>query len=156
MAIATFGAGCFWGVEEFFRQVEGVLETKAGYLGGEIPNPTYEEVCTNNTGHAEAVQVEYDPNVINYTALLNVFWNNHNPTQLNRQGNDIGTQYRSAIFYHTEDQKAEAEKSRAALIASGKFSKPIVTEITEASTFFEAEPYHQQYLQKHGLSSCHI
>lgn len=154
--IATFGAGCFWGVEETFRSTPGVLSTVVGYLGGTMENPTYEDVCTGKTGHAEVVQVTYDPSVVSYETLLDVFWGNHNPTTLNRQGPDVGEQYRSAIFYHTPEQKLIAEKSKDALQASGKFGKPIVTEITPASAFYKAEDYHQQYLAKRGLSSCHI
>ncbi|MFL5402438.1 MAG: peptide-methionine (S)-S-oxide reductase MsrA [Gemmatimonadales bacterium] len=153
---ATFGAGCFWGVEVAFRQVPGVISTAAGYLGGTLPNPTYEDVCSGRTGHAEVVEVSYDPARVSYEQLLNVFWANHDPTTLNRQGPDRGTQYRSAIFYHDESQKAAAVASKAQLGASGRFPRPIVTEITPASTFYRAEEYHQRYLEKHGLASCHI
>lgn len=153
---ATFGAGCFWGVEATFRKVPGVLSTLSGYVGGTLENPTYEQVCTDTTGHAEAVQVEFDPEVVSYDDLLKVFWTNHNPTTLNRQGPDIGKQYRSAIFYHSEEQKRAAEASRETLDRSGKFSNPIVTEITEVSTFYPAEDYHQRYLEKRGLASCHV
>jgi peptide-methionine (S)-S-oxide reductase len=156
MAKATFGAGCFWGVEAAFRQVEGVTGTAVGYLGGTLKNPTYEDVCTGRTGHAEVVQVEYDPAKVSYEKLLSVFWENHNPTQLNRQGPDTGTQYRSAVFYHDEAQKAAAEASKAEMERSGHYNKPIVTEITPASQFYRAEEYHQQYLEKRGLASCHI
>ena len=149
---ATFGAGCFWHVEDLFRKTNGVTSTKVGYIGGNLVNPTYEEVCTDKTGHAEAVQIDYDPNVISYEELLDVFWNNHDPTSLNRQGPDIGYQYRSAIFVHDDDQKKIAEKSKELLENSGKFSKPIVTEITPAPEFYRAEEYHQKYFQKHGLS----
>ena len=149
---ATFGAGCFWHVEDLFRKTNGVTSTKVGYIGGNLVNPTYEEVCTDKTGHAEAVQIDYDPNVISYEELLDVFWNNHDPTSLNRQGPDIGYQYRSAIFVHDDDQKKIAEKSKDLLENSGKFSKPIVTEITPAPEFYRAEEYHQKYFQKHGLS----
>jgi peptide-methionine (S)-S-oxide reductase len=153
---ATFGAGCFWGVEVAFRQVPGVISTAAGYLGGTLPNPTYEDVCSGRTGHAEVVEVTYDPARVSYEQLLNVFWANHDPTTLNRQGPDRGTQYRSAIFYHDESQKEAAGASKAQLAASGRFPRPIVTEITPASTFYRAEEYHQRYLEKHGLASCHI
>jgi len=153
---ATFGAGCFWGVEVAFRQVPGVFEATAGYLGGTFPNPTYQDVCTGRTGHAEVVEVTYDPGKVGYEDLLNVFWTSHDPTTLNRQGPDRGTQYRSAIFYHDEGQKAAATASKDRWNKSGKFSSPIVTEITPASTFYRAEDYHQRYLEKHGLASCHI
>ncbi len=153
---ATFGAGCFWGVEVAFRQVPGVTDAIAGYLGGTLPNPTYEDVCTGRTGHAEVVEVTYDPTRVGYDDLLNVFWTSHDPTTLNRQGPDRGTQYRSAIFYHDEGQKAAATASKDRWNKSGKFSSPIVTEITPASTFHRAEEYHQRYLEKHGLASCHI
>jgi peptide-methionine (S)-S-oxide reductase len=156
MAIATFGAGCFWGVEAAFRQFPGVTETAAGYLGGTLNNPTYKDVCTDTTGHAEVVQVHYDPAKISYDDLLNVFWTNHDPTTLNRQGPDVGTQYRSAIFFHTPEQEASALASKEALQQSGKFRRPIVTEITPATEFYQAEEYHQQYLEKRGLSHCHI
>ncbi|MBV9848087.1 MAG: peptide-methionine (S)-S-oxide reductase MsrA [Armatimonadetes bacterium] len=156
MEKATFGAGCFWGVEAAFRQVPGVTDTAVGYMGGTLPNPTYKDVCTNRTGHAEVVQVEYDPTRVSYDDLLNVFWENHDPTQLNRQGPDFGTQYRSAIFYHTPEQKAAAEVSKAKLEQGGRFKKPIVTEITLAPEFWRAEEYHQQYLEKRGLASCHF
>ena len=156
MEKATFGAGCFWGVEAAFRQVRGVIDTAVGYMGGTLENPTYKEVCTDRTGHAEVVQVEYDPAQVSYHELLNVFWNNHNPTQLNRQGPDVGTQYRSAIFYHTPEQKAWAEASKEELQQSGRFKRPIVTEITPASTFWRAEEYHQQYLEKRGMAHCHL
>ncbi len=153
---ATFGAGCFWGVEAAFRQIKGVTATHVGYLGGTLSNPTYEDVCTGRTGHAEVVEVTYNPANVPYAELLNVFWKNHNPTTLNRQGQDVGTQYRSAIFFHTPEQKAEAEASKAAIEDSHTFSSPIVTEISPATTFYPAEEYHQHYLEKRGLSSCHI
>ncbi|HEU4749159.1 MAG TPA: peptide-methionine (S)-S-oxide reductase MsrA [Gemmatimonadaceae bacterium] len=156
MELATFGAGCFWGVEVAFRNVPGVKDALVGYLGGTLVNPTYKDVCTGRTGHAEVVQVRYDPAEVTYDRLLEVFWENHDPTTLNRQGPDVGTQYRSAIFYHKPEQKAAAEASRARLEASGKLRRPIVTEITEASTFYPAEDYHQRYLEKRGLASCHI
>lgn len=151
---ATFGAGCFWGVEARFRQVEGVTQTAVGFLGGTLENPTYRDVCTGTTGHAEVVQVEYDPAVVSYDQLLDVFWSCHDPTTLNRQGPDVGAQYRSAVFFHTPEQEAAARASKQSLEQSGRFSRPIVTEITPASTFYRAEEYHQQYLAKHGQSSC--
>ena len=154
--LATFGAGCFWGVEVTFRNVRGVKNALAGYLGGTLANPTYKDVCTGRTGHAEVVQVEYDPAEVGYDKLLDAFWENHDPTTLNRQGPDVGTQYRSAIFYHTPEQKQLAEESKKRLEASGKFRRRIVTEITEATTFYPAEDYHQRYLEKRGLATCHI
>lgn len=153
---ATFGAGCFWGVEATFRRTPGVISTLSGYIGGTLQNPTYEEVCTDTTGHAEAVQIEFDPSKISYEDLLNIFWTNHDPTTLNRQGPDVGTQYRSAIFYHSDEQKSLAEASKEAMNSSGKFKNPIVTELTPVSTFYPAEEYHQRYLEKRGLSSCHV
>lgn len=156
MEKATFAAGCFWGVEESFRQVPGVLETTVGYLGGHTTNPTYKDVCTDETGHAEVVQVTFDPSKVSYDKLLDVFWSAHDPTTLNRQGPDIGTQYRSAIFFHSPEQERQARASKEKLQASGKFRRPIVTEITPASTFYAAEDYHQKYLAKRGLSHCHI
>jgi peptide-methionine (S)-S-oxide reductase len=156
METATFGAGCFWGVEESFRQIPGVLDTAVGYLGGSTANPTYQDVCTDETGHAEVVQVTYDPAKVSYDQLLNVFWESHDPTTLNRQGPDIGTQYRSAIFFHSPEQERLARASKEKMQASGKFRRPIVTEITLASTFYRAEDYHQKYLAKRGLSHCHI
>jgi peptide-methionine (S)-S-oxide reductase len=153
---ALFGAGCFWGVEATFRQVPGVVATAVGYAGGTIANPTYEQVCTDRTGHAEVVQVSYDPDRVSYDRLLDVFWENHDPTTLNRQGPDHGTQYRSAIFYADDAQRAAAESSKAALEKSGRFRRPIVTEITPAPQFWAAEEYHQRYLEKRGLASCHI
>ena len=149
---ATFGAGCFWHVEDLFAKTTGVKSTKVGYTGGQLSNPTYEEVCTDKTGHAEAVEVEYDPNEISFGELLDVFWNNHNPTTLNRQGPDVGIQYRSAIFYHDEDQREIAENSKTTLAKSGKFSDPIVTQIVPAPVFYKAEEYHQKYFKKHGFS----
>lgn len=149
---ATFGAGCFWHVEDLLAKTKGVTSTKVGYTGGQLPNPTYEEVCTDKTGHAEAVEVEYDPNEISFEELLDVFWNNHNPTTLNRQGPDVGIQYRSAIFYHDDEQKQIAEKSKNDLDKSGKFSNPIVTQIIPAPVFYKAEEYHQKYFKKHGFS----
>lgn len=152
---ATFGAGCFWGVEAAFRSVDGVSSTMVGYTGGTTENPTYKQVCTGNTGHAEAVQVTFDPDRVSYEQLLEVFWKCHNPTHVNRQGVDIGSQYRSAIFFHTPEQKEAATASRQRLAESGAFSRPIATEITPASTFYRAEEYHQRYLEKHGRASCH-
>ena len=153
---ATFAAGCFWGVEETFRQLPGVESTAVGYTGGWLENPTYKDVCGDRTGHAEAVQVAYDPSRVSYDQLLQVFWDNHNPTTPNRQGPDIGSQYRSAIFFHSPEQEAAARKSKDELDRSGKFRKPIVTEVVPASTFWKAEEYHQQYLAKRGLGACHI
>lgn len=155
-AKATFGAGCFWGVEAAFRQIKGVISTSVGYSGGSYQDPSYRDVCTGRTGHAEVVEVLYDPERVSYDDLLKVFWDNHNPTTPNRQGPDVGTQYRSAIFFHTPEQEAAARASKAALDSSGRHSRPIVTEITLASTFYPAEEYHQQYLEKRGLSTCHI
>lgn len=149
---ATFGAGCFWHVEDLLAKTKGVKSTKVGYTGGQLPNPTYEEVCTDKTGHAEAVEVEFDPEEISFEELLDVFWNNHNPTTLNRQGPDVGIQYRSAIFYHDEKQKEIAEKSKQSLSESGRYDNPVVTEIVPAPAFYDAEEYHQKYFKKHGLS----
>jgi len=148
----TFGAGCFWHVEDLLHKTKGVKSTAVGYIGGKLQNPTYEEVCTDKTGHAEAVEVEYDPDEISFEDLLNVFWTNHNPTTLNRQGPDVGIQYRSAIFYHDEAQKEIAEKSKLELDKSEKFDNPIVTQIIPAPTFYKAEEYHQKYFKKHGFS----
>ncbi len=156
MEIATFGAGCFWGVEAAFRQVPGVTDTAVGYSGGHTANPTYKDVCTDETGHAEVVQVTFDPAKISYEQILNVFWQSHDPTQLNRQGPDFGTQYRSAIFFHSPEQEAAARKSKEQAQVSGRFRRPIVTEITPAPTFYRAEDYHQRYLEKRGIASCHI
>jgi peptide-methionine (S)-S-oxide reductase len=156
MATATFAAGCFWGVEAAFRQLPGVIRTRVGYTGGNTPNPTYKDVCSDRTGHAEAVEVEYDPATLSYEKLLQVFWENHDPTQLNRQGPDHGSQYRSGVFYHTLEQKAEADASKEKLEQAHRFNRPIVTEIVPATPFFEAEAYHQQYLEKRGLAHCHL
>ena len=156
MEKATFGAGCFWGVEEAFRQMPGVVETAVGYEGGTQENPTYKEVCTDRTGHAEVVEVTFDPAKVSYDDLLNVFWANHDPTQLNRQGPDFGTQYRTVVFYHSPEQQQQAESSKQKLEQSGRFRKPVVTQIVPAQTFYRAEDYHQQYLAKRGLSHCHI
>lgn len=156
MEKATFGAGCFWGVEAAFRQIRGVISTAVGYMGGKLNDPTYEDVCTDRTGHAEVVQVEFDPAQVTYGDLLRVFWENHDPTTLNRQGPDVGTQYRSVIFFHTPEQQAEAQTSKEALAKSGAYRKPIVTEIKPAQEFWRAEEYHQQYLEKRGLASCHL
>lgn len=152
---ATFGAGCFWGVEETFRLVKGVRSTAAGYMGGSLSNPAYEDVCTDTTGHAEVVQIEYDPGEVSYEELLKLFWECHDPTTLNRQGPDIGTQYRSVIFFHTPEQEELARKSKEELEKSGKYRRPVVTEIVPASTFWRAEEYHQRYLEKRGLGRCH-
>jgi peptide-methionine (S)-S-oxide reductase len=154
--IATFGAGCFWGVEAAFRRVPGVLEVISGYSGGSTQNPRYRDVCTDTTGHAEVVQVTFDPAQVSYEQLLDVFWKIHDPSQVNRQGPDFGTQYRTAIFFHSPEQEAIAKKSKQALDASGKFGRPIATEITAAGPFWPAEEYHQRYLEKHGGINCHI
>jgi peptide-methionine (S)-S-oxide reductase len=156
MTKALFGAGCFWGVEAAFRQVEGVLGTAVGYSGGRLENPTYENVCSGRTGHAEVVEVDYDPAKVSYEQLLDVFWENHDPTTLNRQGPDVGEQYRSAIFFYTPEQQAAAIASKAGREKSGQYKRPIVTEITPASAFYRAEEYHQRYLEKHGLAHCRI
>ncbi len=153
--VAMFGAGCFWGVEAAFRRVEGVTETAVGYAGGVVKDPTYEQVCRKGTGHAEVVQVHYDPEVVSYDDLLDVFWANHDPTQLNRQGPDVGDQYRSVIFVYGEEQRQAALASRQALEESGKHRKPIVTQLESAPEFYVAEDYHQQYLEKRGLTTCH-
>ena len=151
---ATFAAGCFWGVEEAFRSLPGVTSTAVGYEGGTLHNPTYEDVCTDRTGHAEVVEVEYDPEKVSYEQLLETFWANHDPTTKNRQGPDVGTQYRSVIFYHTPEQESAARASVNR--AQGRFRRPIVTEVVPATTFYRAEDYHQQYLAKRGLSHCHL
>lgn len=156
METATFGAGCFWGVEITFQNVDGVITAASGYLGGTKNNPTYEDVCTGSTGHAEVVEVEFNPEKVSYDKLLDVFWECHDPTTLNRQGPDVGTQYRSAIFFHSPEQEAAAIASKEKLDASDRFSSPIVTEITPTSTFYRAEEYHQKYLEKRGQTSCHV
>jgi peptide-methionine (S)-S-oxide reductase len=153
--IATFGAGCFWGVEAAFRRVPGVLDAVSGYSGGQTENPSYKDVCTDRTGHAEVVQVTFDPSRVTYEQLLDIFWKIHDPTQVNRQGPDFGTQYRTAIFYHSPEQEAAARKSKQALEASGKLRRPIATELTPAGPFWRAEEYHQRYLEKRGAESCH-
>lgn len=154
---ATFAAGCFWGVESVFRRVPGVADAVSGYTGGTMEQPTYEDVCTDTTGHAEAVEVTYDPEKTSYERLLEVFWNNHDPTTPDRQGDDIGTQYRSAIFYHDDEQKRLAEDSKQALERSGEWEGPIVTQIVPAGAFYRAEEYHQRYFEKLGIEPvCHI
>lgn len=152
---ATFGAGCFWGVEARFRALDGVMATSVGYAGGTLEHPTYQDVCTDRTGHAEVVDIVFDPAKVTYEDLLNVFWANHDPTTPNRQGPDVGTQYRSVIFFHSADQEQAARKSMDALTRAGKFREPIVTEIVPATRFWRAEDYHQQYLEKRGRSQCH-
>ncbi len=154
METATFGAGCFWGVEETFRRVPGVVDAAVGYMGGSLDHPTYKDVCTDRTGHAEVVQVTYDPAVVEYGKLLDVFWENHDPTTLNRQGPDHGTQYRSAIFFHTPEQAEAARESKKKLDESKRLRRPVVTEIVPAKEFWRAEEYHQRYLEKRGLSHC--
>jgi len=153
---ATFGAGCFWGVEELFRKTKGVTSATSGYAGGTTQNPTYEEVCSHQTGHAEVVEVEFDPAQVTYEELLDIFWSNHNPTTRDRQGPDVGSQYRSVIFYHSPEQQKAAAAKKKALDQSGRFRQPIVTQIEPAPTFYRAEEYHQQYLRKHGRSHCAI
>lgn len=154
---ATFAAGCFWGVEEIFRNVPGVVSTRVGYIGGTTNDPTYEDVCTDKTGHAEAVEVEFDPSKVSYDRLLDIFWNMHDPTQVNRQGPDTGTQYRSVIFFHAQEQKKEALVSKEKLDKSRKFNKPVVTQIIPAGKFYPAEEYHQRYFQKRGIKpNCHL
>jgi len=154
MQKATFAAGCFWGVEAAFRQINGVTDALVGYTGGTLVNPTYPDVCTGRTGHAEAVEVGFDPARVGYEQLLNAFWNMHDPTALNRQGPDIGTQYRSAIFFHSPEQESKARASKE--LAQARFRRPIATEITPASEFYRAEEYHQRYFEKQGVQSCHI
>jgi peptide-methionine (S)-S-oxide reductase len=154
--LATFGAGCFWGVEAAFRRVPGVSDVVVGYSGGQTENPTYRDVCTDETGHAEVVQVTFDPAKVSYEQLLDTFWELHDPTQVNRQGPDVGTQYRSAIFFHSPQQETAAKESKAALEASGRLRGPIATEIKPTGPFYRAEEYHQRYLEKRGASSCHL
>ena len=156
MSVATFAAGCFWGVEAAFRAVEGVTATAVGYIGGATGSPTYEDVCSGRTGHAEAVEVQFDADRVSYEQLLDVFFACHDPTTLNRQGPDVGTQYRSAVFYHDAEQQAAAAEAQQKLEAAGRLSGPVVTEITPAPEFFRAEDYHQQYLEKRGQSSCRL
>jgi peptide-methionine (S)-S-oxide reductase len=151
METATFAAGCFWGVESEFRRQNGVISTQVGYTGGKLENPTYHAVCSDRTGHAEAVEIQFDPTVISYEKLLDLFWELHDPTTVNRQGPDIGSQYRSAIFFHTPEQEAIAKASKEKLQASGRYSRPIATEIKPAPDFYRAEEYHQQYEEKQGL-----
>jgi peptide-methionine (S)-S-oxide reductase len=156
MEKATFGAGCFWGVEATFRQIPGVKATAVGYMGGTLNNPTYKDVCTDRTGHAEVVEVDFDPAQVSYESLLQVFWENHDPTQLNRQGPDFGTQYRTVICYHSPEQQAVATSSKEERQQSGAYKRPIVTQIVPATEFWRAEDYHQQYLEKRGMANCHI
>jgi peptide-methionine (S)-S-oxide reductase len=156
MAQATFAAGCFWGVEEAFREIPGVISTTVGYTGGTLKNPTYQDVCSGRTGHAEALEVEFDPARVSYLELLAMFWKSHDPTTLNRQGPDVGSQYRSAIFYHDAEQEKEARESKAILEKEKIFKRPIVTEITPATEFYRAEDYHQRYFERRGIRSCHL
>ena len=156
MAKATFAAGCFWGVESNFRRLPGVISATSGYIGGHTPEPTYQDVCTDRTGHAEAVEVEFDPAKISYDQLLDAFWSLHDPTTPNRQGPDVGSQYRSAIFYHDAEQEKVAISSRERTQKSGRFRRPIVTEIVAAPQFYPAEEYHQRYYEKHNLRGCGI
>lgn len=157
MELATFGAGCFWGVESAFRRIPGVSDVKVGYAGGTLENPRYEDVCTDRTGHAEVVQVAFDPAIVSYDKLLDAFWELHDPTTLNRQGPDVGTQYRSVIFYHSPAQQAAAALSLAKLQASGRFKRPIVTQVEAAPAFYPAEEYHQRYFEKQGIDpTCHV
>jgi peptide-methionine (S)-S-oxide reductase len=151
---ATFGAGCFWGVEVAFRNIPGVVDTAVGYEGGSVANPSYEDVCTHTTGHAEVVEVDFDPDEVSYQELLDAFWELHDPTQLNRQGPDVGSQYRSVVFFHTPEQEEAALESRAR--AQARFDRPIVTQVVPAQEFWRAEDYHQQYLVKRGLATCRI
>ncbi len=153
---ATFAAGCFWGVEVTFRNVDGVVDAIVGYTGGKTDHPTYKQVCTDDTGHAEAVEVTFDPGRVSYEKLLEVFWQAHDPTQVNRQGPDHGSQYRSAIFFHSPEQEAAARAAKEALDASGRLRRPVATQITPASTFWRAEEYHQRYLEKRGQATCKI
>ena len=153
---ATFGAGCFWGIEAAFRELDGVIGTAVGYAGGSLENPTYQDVCGDRSGHAEVVEVEFDPSRVSYEKLLDLFWSSHDPTTVNRQGPDIGSQYRSAIFFHNPEQEAAALQSMEALERSGSYRNPVVTEITPAPKFYRAEEYHQRYLEKRGLAHCRI
>lgn len=153
---ATFAAGCFWQVQEAFIHIKGVLKTTVGYTGGDLDNPTYDKVCSDKTNHAEAVQIEFNSKIVSYEKLLEIFWNNHDPTTVNRQGPDIGSQYRSVIFYHSPAQKTAGENSKNQLDQSGKYQNTVVTQITAAKKFFPAEDYHQQYLHKRGLSNCQV
>jgi peptide-methionine (S)-S-oxide reductase len=153
---ATFAAGCFWGVESAFRQVNGVIDTQVGYTGGKTADPTYEEVCTGTTGHAEAIEITFDSAKVSYETLLGLFWGMHDPTQVNRQGPNVGTQYRSAVFYHSPEQKSAAEAAKAALNKSGKYIKSVATQILPAAPFYRAEEYHQRYFEKNGGPACHI
>jgi len=154
MAKATFGAGCFWGVEAAFRRIDGVTDAAVGYAGGDTESPTYREVCSGTTGHAEVVQLEYDPAHVSFEALLDTFWQMHDPTQINRQGPDVGDQYRSVIFFHSPEQKAEALASKERLDASGELSRPVATSIVKSPTFWRAEEYHQRYLEKNSAAAC--
>ncbi|HKV41194.1 MAG TPA: peptide-methionine (S)-S-oxide reductase MsrA [Blastocatellia bacterium] len=156
MEKATFAAGCFWGVEAAFRQVEGVVSTQVGYTGGSTPNPTYKSVCSGGTGHAEACQVEYDSSKVTYGQLLDLFWQIHDPTTLNRQGPDVGEQYRSVVFFHTPEQEASVRESKERLEKAKVFKRPIVTEIKPAGEFYRAEDYHQQYFEKRGVAHCRV
>lgn len=156
MQKATFGAGCFWGVEAAFRKMNGIVSTSVGYIGGTLEDPTYHDVCSGVTGHAEAVEVVYDPSIVSYDDLLVLFWEIHDPTSLNRQGPDIGTQYKSIIFFHNTEQESAAMASKEKLRNGGRYKRPIVTEIRPAGKFYMAEEYHQRYLEKHGLASCKI
>jgi len=155
MAIATFGAGCFWGVELTFQKTQGVISTSVGYAGGTSVNPTYEDVCTGRTMHAEVVRIDFDPSVVSYESLLDVLWDCHDPTTLNQQGPDMGTQYRSVIFFHSAEQETAAKASKANADQSGRFGSAIVTEISQAPEYYIAEDYHQKYLEKRGLGNCH-
>jgi peptide-methionine (S)-S-oxide reductase len=156
MAKATFGAGCFWGVESAFRKIPGVTDAAVGYEGGTTPNPTYKQVCTDRTGHAEVVELDYDPARVSYEQMLDAFFAMHDPTTPNRQGPDVGSQYRSVVFFHTPEQRDAALKAKEALGASGKLRRPVVTEVVPAATFYRAEEYHQRYFEKHGGGSCHV
>lgn len=151
---ATFGAGCFWGIESVFRDSDGVLDTEVGYAGGDSPDPSYEEVCTGTTGHAEVVQVEFDDSLISYAELLDIFWKNHDPTTRNRQGPDVGSQYRSVIFFHDANQESQAQRLMVELDNAKVYRSPIVTELLPYTNYFRAEEYHQQYLAKRGMGHC--